>query len=157
MNNTWALHTTQLFINISPIKDIIQWDRKIAHMGYMPDTFKDFLNIMGVPKTKTTQTENNICIIMRKHTYQMFKTYWRQCQLKNEKGEVIILSTENSPSTQQTQTHSQTQTELETNEMEMSEDNTPSENESDTDEEAEEEYWQTAGLQTIHDPSQVGG
>jgi hypothetical protein len=29
-------------------------------MGYMPDTFKDFLNIMGIPKAKTTQTENNI-------------------------------------------------------------------------------------------------
>jgi len=62
------------FLNKSPIKDIIQWDRKIAHMGYLPDTFKDFLNIMGIPKAKTTQTENNICTIMRKHTYQMFKS-----------------------------------------------------------------------------------
>jgi hypothetical protein len=33
------------FLNKSPIKDIIQWDRKIAHMGYLPYTFKDFLNI----------------------------------------------------------------------------------------------------------------
>jgi hypothetical protein len=130
------------FLNKSPIKDIIQWDRKIAHMGYMPDTFKDFLNIMGIPKAKTTQTENNICIIMRKHTYQMFKTYWRQCQLKNEKGEVIILSTENSHSTQQTETQPHIQTQLEETEVEMSENDTPSEN---TDEEQEEEYWQTAG------------
>ena len=125
------------FLNKSPIKDIIQWDRKIAHMGYMPDTFKDFLNIMGIPKAKTTQTENNICTIMRKHTYQMFKTYWRQCQLLNEKGELILLSTENSHSTQQT--------ELEAIEEEMSENDTPSENDSNTDEEAEEEYWQKAG------------
>jgi pentatricopeptide repeat protein len=28
------------FLNKSPIKDIIQWDRKIAHMRYLPDTFK---------------------------------------------------------------------------------------------------------------------
>jgi hypothetical protein len=48
------------FLNKSPIKDNIQWDRKIAHMGYMPDTFKDFPNIMGIPKAKTTQTEINI-------------------------------------------------------------------------------------------------
>jgi hypothetical protein len=74
------------FLNKSPIKDIMQWDRKIAHMGYLPDTFKDFPNIMGIPKAKTTQTENNICTIMRKHTYQMFKTYWRQCHLLKEKG-----------------------------------------------------------------------
>jgi hypothetical protein len=106
-------------------------------MGYMPDIFKDFQNIMGIPKAKSTQTENNMCNIMRKHTYQMFKTYWRQRQLLNEKGEVILLSTENSHSTQQT--------ELEAIEEEMSENDTPSENDSNTDEEAEEEYWQKAG------------
>jgi hypothetical protein len=69
--------------------------------------------------------------------YQMFKTYWRQCQLLNEKGEVIPLSTENSHSTQQT--------ELEAIAEEMSENDTPSENDSNTDEEAEEEDWQKAG------------
>ena len=74
---------------------------------------------------------------MRKHTYQMFKTYWRQCQLLNEKGEVILLSTENSHSTQQEV--------LDAIEEEMLEDGTPSENDSNTDEEAEEEYWQKAG------------
>jgi hypothetical protein len=62
----------------------------------------------------------------------MFKTYWRQCQLLNEKGEVILLSTENSHSTQQTV--------LDAIEEEMLEDGTPSENDSNTDEEAEEEY-----------------
>jgi hypothetical protein len=42
------------FLNKSPIKDIIQWDRKIAHnMGYMPDTFKDFDN--GDTKSKNDQ------------------------------------------------------------------------------------------------------
>ena len=55
----------------------------------------------------------------------------------NEKGELILLSTENSHSTQQT--------ELEAIEEEMSENDTASENDSNTDEEAEEEYWQKAG------------
>ena len=55
----------------------------------------------------------------------------------NEKGELILLSTENSHSTQQT--------ELEAIEEETSENDTTSENDSNTDEEAEEEYWQKAG------------
>ena len=57
----------------------------------------------------------------------------------NEKGELNLLSTENSHSTQQT--------ELEAIEEEMSENDTPSENYNDSniDEEAEEEYWQKAG------------
>ena len=55
-----------------------------------------------------------------------------------EKGEVILLSTENPHSTQQEV--------LDAIEEEKSEvDDTPSENESNTDEEAEEEYWQKAG------------
>jgi hypothetical protein len=138
-----SVHDSPL-LNKSPIKDIIQWDRKIAHMGYMPDTFKDFLNIMGIPKAKTTQTENNICNIMRKHTHQMFKTYWRQCQLKKEKGEVILLSTENSRSTQQMET--------EATEEEMSGNDTPSEN---TDEEDEEEYWQRARKNQISEDEET--
>ena len=138
-----SVHDSPL-LNKSPIKDIIQWDRKIAHMGYMPDTFKDFLNIMGIPKAKTTQTENNICNIMKKHTYQMFKTYWRQCQLKKEKGEIILLSTENSDPTQQM--------ELEATEEEMSGNDTPSEN---TDEEDEEEYWQIAGKNQVSEDEET--
>ena len=67
----------------------------------------------------------------------MFKTYWTQCQLLKEKGEVILLSTENSHFTQQEV--------LDAIEEEMLEDGTPSENDSNTDEEAEEEYWQKAG------------
>ena len=67
----------------------------------------------------------------------MFKTYWRQCQLLKEKGEVILLSTENS--------HSRQQEVLNAIEEEMLEDGTPSENDSSTDEEAKEEYWQKAG------------
>jgi hypothetical protein len=57
--------------------------------------------------------------------------------LLNEKGEVILLSTENPHSTQQEV--------LDAIEEGKSEDDTPSENESNTDEEAEEEYWQKAG------------
>ena len=67
----------------------------------------------------------------------MFATYWRQCQLLKEKGEVILLSTENSHSTQQEV--------LDAIEEEMLRDGAPSENDSSTDEEAEEEYWQKAG------------
>ena len=62
----------------------------------------------------------------------MFKTYWRQCQLLNEKAEVILLSSEYFHSTHQEVLHAI--------EEEMSKDGTPSENESNTDEEAEEEY-----------------
>ena len=68
---------------------------------------------------------------MRKRTYQIFNTYWRQCQLLNEKGEVILLSTENSHSTQQEV--------LDAIEEDMLEDGTPSENDSNTDEETEDE------------------
>jgi hypothetical protein len=61
----------------------------------------------------------------------MIKTYWRQCQLLNEKGKVVLLSTENSHSTQQEV--------LDAIEEDMLEDGTPSENDSNTDEETEDE------------------
>jgi hypothetical protein len=57
--------------------------------------------------------------------------------LLKEKGEVILLSTENSHFTQQEV--------LDAIEEEMLEDGTPSENDSNTEEEAEEKYWQKAG------------
>ena len=90
-------------MNINPIQDIIQWDREAAMLGYLPDTFKSFLTIIGIPKHKHKTTTETITRLLRDHTYTIFKKYW-----KVTKESTQIEETDTVPNTKQP-THNNTQ------------------------------------------------
>ena len=125
-NYEGATHDT-LNININPIQDILQWDREIAMLGYLPDTFKSVLTIMGIPMHKHKTTVKTITRILRDHTYTIFKKYW-----KATKESTLAEETDTNLNMKQP-THNSTQEQRDVDEAEDMEWILPSEDEESTD------------------------
>ena len=58
-----------------------------THIGHLPDTFRLFLQELGVPAKQLTSTKNEVVKTMKAHTLKMFKTYWK-CTRGPEKNQI---------------------------------------------------------------------
>ena len=60
-----------------PFKDIINWDRRAAHMGVFPPTFRHLIEVVSSSQElSNAQVVKSISHLMRAHTYAMFRRYW---------------------------------------------------------------------------------
>ena len=61
----------------TPFRDIIKWDRLAAHVGFFPDSFDTFLGFMGIPVSKQREIILRLNRIMKDHSYNIFKIFWK--------------------------------------------------------------------------------
>jgi len=60
-----------------PFKDVINWDRRAAHMGISPPTFRHLIEVVSSSQEfSNAQVVKNISHLMRAHTYALFRRYW---------------------------------------------------------------------------------
>ena len=71
-----STHDSRL-LQIDPIRDVITWDRKLAMAGCLPDTYSNFLHILGHAKPASIRLAKEVSNMLRRHLANTLRTYWR--------------------------------------------------------------------------------
>ena len=71
-----STHDSRL-LQIDPIRDVITWSRKLALAGCLPDTYTDFLHILGHTKPASIKLAKEVSSVLRRHLATTLRTYWK--------------------------------------------------------------------------------
>ena len=71
-----ATHDSKTLMS-NAMRDTVEWDRKLAMTGCLPDSYKYFLAALGHPASATTKLKNEVSNRLRTHTKQILRKYWK--------------------------------------------------------------------------------
>jgi len=71
-----STHDARL-LQIDPIRDVITWSRELALAGCLPDTYSNFLQILGHTKPASIKLAKEVSSVLRRHLANTLRTYWR--------------------------------------------------------------------------------
>ena len=71
-----ASHDSEVF-GETPVLDILRWDPMLSFMGVLPDSFRDFLRILGHPIGDRARIQGQVERILREYAVGTWKEYKR--------------------------------------------------------------------------------